>query len=71
MLQNLMNSLPEARRPALTLELNLLDRTLDALPMQPEDRALAKEADLQGLGAPLRDPRLQPEEVELATRQVR
>jgi uncharacterized membrane protein len=58
MLLNLMKSLPEARQPALALELDLLNRTLDALPMQPEDRALAKEADLQGLGAPLRDPRL-------------
>jgi uncharacterized membrane protein len=63
MMQNLMSSLPESRRPALAVELDLLNRTLDALPMQPEDRALAQEADLQGLGAPLRDARLQPQEL--------
>jgi uncharacterized membrane protein len=65
MLQNLLAILPPARHPALALELDLLDRTLDALPMQPEDRALAKEADLQGMGAPLRDARLHPQETGL------
>jgi uncharacterized membrane protein len=63
MLNNLLITLPEARHPALLLELALLDRTLEKLAMLPEDLALAKEADLQGLGAPLRDARLQSEEV--------
>jgi uncharacterized membrane protein len=63
MLKNLLVTLPEARHPALLLELDLLDRTLEKFAMLTEDLALAKEADLQGLGAPLRDARLQPEEV--------
>jgi uncharacterized membrane protein len=62
MLSNLLTTLPEARHPTLLLELNLLDRTLEKLAMLAEDLAFAKEADLQGLGAPLRDARLQPEE---------
>ena len=62
MLKNLLVTLPEARHPALLLELTLLDRTLERLAMLAEDLALAKEADLQGLGAPLRDARLHPEE---------
>jgi uncharacterized membrane protein len=60
MLQNLLATLPEARHPAVQRELDLLDRTLDQLPMLPEDLALARGADLQGVGAPLRDARLQP-----------
>jgi uncharacterized membrane protein len=60
MLQNLLATLPEARHPAMQCELDLLDRTLDRSPMLPEDLALARTADLQGLGSPLRDARLQP-----------
>jgi hypothetical protein len=62
MLDNLLVTLPEARHAALALELNLLDRTLEKLAMLPEDLVLAKEADLQGLGAPLRDARLRRED---------
>jgi uncharacterized membrane protein len=62
MLQNLLATLSEARHPDLLAELDLLDRTLQRLSMLPEDLALAMEADLQGLGAPLRDARLRPEE---------
>ena len=62
MLDKLLITLPEARHGALALELNLLDRTLEKLAMLPEDLILAKEADLQGLGAPLRDARLRRED---------
>ena len=54
MLENLAQVLPEARKPALLHELVLLDRTLERLDMLPDDLALARMADLQGLGAPLR-----------------
>ena len=50
MLDNLLESLPENRRPALRTELDLLDRTLAKLHDLPEDLALARQADLQGLG---------------------
>jgi uncharacterized membrane protein len=60
MLENLARTLPERRRPALLKELALLDQTLDRLGMLPDDLALAKAADLQGLGAPLRRPRIEP-----------
>jgi hypothetical protein len=60
MLQNLLSTLPDARHPAVLLEIDLLDRTLERLPMLPEDLALARGANLQGLGSPLRDVRLQP-----------
>jgi uncharacterized membrane protein len=58
MLENLVNSLFEARHAALLKELELLDRTLERLDLLPDDFALAQFADLQGLGAPIRDPRL-------------
>ncbi len=50
MIENLMQSLPEFRRPALRRELDLLDRTLEKLYPFPEDLALARVPDLQGLG---------------------
>jgi uncharacterized membrane protein len=50
MLDNLLESLPESRRPALRHELDLLDRTLEKLHDLPEDLALARQADFQGLG---------------------
>jgi hypothetical protein len=62
MLDKLLITLPEARDGVLALELNLLDRTLEKLAMLPEDLVLAKEADLQGLGAPLRDAPLRRED---------
>jgi uncharacterized membrane protein len=62
MLQNLLGTLSDARHPGLLIELDLLDRTLQALPMLAEDLALAMESDLQGLGAPHRDARLRPEQ---------
>jgi uncharacterized membrane protein len=62
MLDNLLMTLPEARHAALALELDLLDRTLEKLALLPEDLMLAREANLQGLGAPLRDAHLQRED---------
>jgi uncharacterized membrane protein len=50
MLDNLMKTLPESRRPALRLELDLLDRTIEKLYPLPEDLAVARIADTQGLG---------------------
>jgi uncharacterized membrane protein len=59
MLDNLVHSLPEARHPALLKERELLDLALDRLDLLPDDLALARTSDLQGLGAPIRTPRLQ------------
>jgi uncharacterized membrane protein len=53
MLENLQQALPEARWPALRQELELLDLTLERFNMLPGDLAVARTADLQGLGASL------------------
>ncbi len=50
MLENLMQTLPERREPALRQELDLLDRTLEKVYLLPEDLALARIPDSQGLG---------------------
>ena len=50
MIQTLVATLPEDRRPALYAELDLLDRTIEKLHAFPEDLALARVPDLQGLG---------------------
>jgi uncharacterized membrane protein len=57
MLENLAQTLPENRRPALLKELDLLDQALDRLGLLADDLALARTPDLQGLGAPMRQPR--------------
>ena len=51
MLENLQPALPEARWPALRKELDLLDEALVRLNLQPDDLALARFPDRQGLGA--------------------
>jgi len=56
MLENLISTLPAARHPALRLELDLLDRTLERLNMLPEDLALAREPDLTLPGRFLHSP---------------
>src|SRR5688500_11031958 len=48
--ENLIQSLPEYRHAALQQELALLDREIEALYAFPEDLALARIADSQGLG---------------------
>ena len=50
MIENLLESLPENRRPALRRELDLLDRALPKLHEFAEDLDLARKADVQGLG---------------------
>lgn len=47
---NLLECLPENRRPALHREMDLLNRTLEKRHDLPEDLALARQADFQGLG---------------------
>lgn len=50
MLKNLIQILPRSRHPALQQELDLLDRMIDKLYSFPEDAAIARVADAQGLG---------------------
>jgi uncharacterized membrane protein len=50
MLENLIRSLPVARHAALREQLDLLDRTLPDYYKLPEDLALARIPDSQGLG---------------------
>jgi uncharacterized membrane protein len=50
MIENLVQALPELRHAALRQELDLLDRALEKLYAFPEDLALARIADCQGLG---------------------
>jgi uncharacterized membrane protein len=50
MIESLMQTVPEIRRPALRHEMDLLDRTLERLCVFPQDLALARVPDPQGLG---------------------
>jgi uncharacterized membrane protein len=50
MIENLLEVLPQARHSALQHELALLERSLTELYAFPEDLALARQPDLQGLG---------------------
>jgi uncharacterized membrane protein len=50
MLENLEKTLPASRKPALSLEIDLLDRTIDKVYFLKEDMALARIPDSQGLG---------------------
>jgi uncharacterized membrane protein len=50
MIINLANTLPAERHAALRHEFDLLDRTLEKLYLLPEDLALARIPDSQGLG---------------------
>jgi uncharacterized membrane protein len=53
MLENLMKTLPPHRHAELRQQLELLDRTIERSYAFPEDRALARIADPQGLGGSL------------------
>jgi uncharacterized membrane protein len=53
MLENLMHTLPPHRHAELRQQLELLDRTVDGQYAFPEDRALARIPDPQGLGGTL------------------
>jgi len=57
MLENLQASLPATRGASLAVELSLLDRAIDTSYAYPEDRALARIPDSQGLGGSLRPNR--------------
>lgn len=50
MIDNLEDVLPESRKKALRLERDLLDRMIDKVYLLPDDAALARVADTQGLG---------------------
>jgi uncharacterized membrane protein len=50
MIEDLLTNLPERRHPPLELELRLLDEAVERLYTSPEDRALARTPDMQGLG---------------------
>ena len=50
MILNLANTLPLERHPALRQQLDLLDHTLKKFYVLPEDLALARVPDTQGLG---------------------
>ena len=53
MLENLMQTLPPHRHAELRQQLELLDRTIEGQYAFPEDRALARIPDPQGLGGAL------------------
>ena len=57
MLVNLTATLPDYRGAALEQERDRLNRALPGLYDLPDDLALARTPDLQGLGAPMRQPR--------------
>jgi uncharacterized membrane protein len=50
MLDALSQSLPEARRPALRRQLDLVERAAEQTCHQPEERTLARQGDSLGLG---------------------
>jgi hypothetical protein len=50
MIENLLKTLPAYRLPAITEELKLLDREIETKFPYPEDLALARIGDPQGLG---------------------
>ncbi len=50
MIENLIQTLPGNRHPALQIELQLLDRAVEEHFRYPEDLALARVGDAQGLG---------------------
>jgi uncharacterized membrane protein len=50
MIENLVQTLPPNRREALFRQLSLLDREIERIFTYPEELALARVADAQGLG---------------------
>lgn len=50
MLENLTEAVPPNRRPVLREQLNLLDRTVENHFPEPDEQALGKMADYQGIG---------------------
>jgi len=68
MIENTMENLPEPRRPALRLQLELLDRTIQKSYGLPEDVALARVPDSQGLGGEVESPTTNGASLESALR---
>jgi uncharacterized membrane protein len=72
MIEHLMEVLPESRGPALRREWQLLDRSVQRLFPFPEDLALARTPDRQGLGGAseheAQSPRTQPEHLSAVDR---
>ena len=72
MIDSLMEVLPESRVPALRREWQLLDRAVQRLFPFPEDLALARTPDRQGLGCAseheAQSPRTQPEHLSAVDR---
>jgi len=58
MLEDLLRLLPGHRRPPLEVQLDLLERSLQAAYSIPEDLALARIADIQGMGSACRRTRV-------------
>jgi uncharacterized membrane protein len=50
MIESLIRTLPEDRHAALQAQLALLDHTIEAIYTLPEELALARATDSQGLG---------------------
>jgi hypothetical protein len=50
MIENLIRTLPEDRHAALQAQLALLDHAIEAIYSLPEELALARATDSQGLG---------------------
>ena len=50
MIQNLLRALPAHRKPAMAMAMSLLDREIESAFTFPEDLALARVPDTQGLG---------------------
>jgi hypothetical protein len=50
MIENLLQTLPAHRRPSLKQQLELLDREMEMKFSHPEELALARISDTQGLG---------------------
>ena len=51
MLEDLIQTLPDERRPLLRQELSLLHRSAERFFPEPEDRVLAEVSDFQGVGS--------------------
>jgi uncharacterized membrane protein len=64
LLESLVQTLPPHRHAELRLQLDLLDRAVDTQYALPEDRALARLSDSQGLGGALG---VQPQAEDQAT----
>jgi uncharacterized membrane protein len=65
MLDNLMQTLPQHRHAELRQQIELLDRTIEGQYVFPEDRALARIPDPQGLGGGLGVQPLEEGQTEL------